>query len=134
VSLEKEIAYINDYIELQKLRLDKRVQLSYETVGAAQGKTIAPLLLIPFIENAFKYGVNPDEDSRINILVRINESELDMVVENNKVKVTLNPHERSGLGIENTRLRLNLWYPAKHLLDMSDNDKQFRVHLIIQFI
>lgn len=134
VDLDKEIAYINDYIELQKLRLDRRVQLSYEVVGAPQGKKIAPLLLVPFIENAFKYGVNPDEDSNISILIKINDSELDMVVENNKVKVALHPHESSGKGIENTKLRLHLWYPSKHLLDLSDDDKRFRVHLIIQFV
>lgn len=134
VDVEKEITYINDYIELQKLRLDKRVRLLYEVTGSTQGKKIAPLMLVPFIENAFKYGVNPDDDSDIKILIKITETELEMIVENNKVKVTLSPHESSGKGIENTKLRLNLWYPSRHLLDLSNDDKRFRVHLIIQFV
>ena len=134
VDLEKEISYINDYIELQKLRLDKRVQLSYEVVGNSYSKRIAPLLLVPFIENAFKYGVNPDEQSNINIRIEIMDSELKMMVENNKVKVSLSPFEQSGKGIENTKLRLRLLYPSKHSLNLSEGEKQFRVQLTIQLV
>ncbi len=132
VDLEKEISYINDYIELQKLRLDKRVQLSYEVSGSLQGKKIAPLLLVPFIENAFKYGVNPDEDSSIKILIEIQDRELKMGVENNKVKVTLHSFESSGKGIENTKLRLALLYPSRHMLTIRDDEKHFNVQLTIQ--
>lgn len=132
VDLEKEIAYINDYIELQKIRLDKRVQLSYQVIGSSYGKRIAPLLLVPFIENSFKYGVNPDEHSKINIVVEILEAELKLLVENNKVKVTLTSFEKSGKGIENTKLRLQLLYPARHFLNISEDEKQFRVQLNIQ--
>lgn len=132
VDLEKEISYIHDYIELQKLRLDKRVQLSFDVIGLPEGKRIAPLILMPFIENAFKYGVNPDEDSNIKIRIEIVYSELNMVVENNKVKIVVSPFEKSGKGIENTKLRLKLLYPTKHFLDISQDEKQFRVHLIIQ--
>lgn len=132
VDLEKEISYIHDYIELQKLRLDKRVQLSFEVVGTLEGKRIAPLILVPFIENAFKYGINPDDDSNIKIRIEIVYGELNMLVENNKVKVTLSPFEKSGKGIENTKLRLKLLYPSQHFLDISEDEKQFRVHLIIQ--
>lgn len=132
VDLEKEISYIHDYIELQKLRLDKRVQLSFEVIGSPEGKKIAPLILMPFIENSFKYGVNPDEDSSIKIQIELIYGELNMLVENNKVRVALTSFERSGKGIENTKLRLKLLYPLKHVLDISEDEKQFRVHLIIQ--
>ncbi len=132
VDLEKEINYINDYIELQKLRLDKRVQFFFEVVGSLEGKRIAPLILVPFIENAFKYGVNPDEDSNIKIRIEVVYGELNMLVENNKVKVTVSPFEKSGKGIENTKLRLKLLYPSQYFLDISEDEKRFRVHLIIQ--
>jgi hypothetical protein len=132
VSLEKEIAYVNDYIELQKLRLDKRVQLSYKVIGNIEAQYIAPLTLIPFVENAFKHGVNPDEDSNINILIEVLNNEVKLTVENNKVNIALSLHEKSGKGIENTKSRLQLLYPSKHFLILSDDEKHFRVQLTIQ--
>ena len=76
VSLEKEIAFIDNYIALQKYRLTEYMALKYEVVGNAQGKKIAPLLLITFIENAFKHGINPDEDCDIQIYITIDKKEL----------------------------------------------------------
>jgi sensor histidine kinase YesM len=93
---------------------------------------IAPLTLMPFIENAFKHGVNPDDDSNINILIEINEKEIKLIVENNKVKVALAPYEKSGKGVENTKSRLNLLYPSRHFLILSEDEKTFRVQLTIQ--
>lgn len=132
VPLEKEIAYINDYVELQKLRLDKRVQLSYSVIGSIVNQQLAPLMLMPFIENAFKHGVNPDEDSNINILIDVAPQEIKLVVENNKVRVVLSPHEKSGKGIQNTKSRLNLSYPSRHFLILNEDEKHFRVQLTIQ--
>lgn len=134
VSLEKELSYINDYIELQKLRLDKRIRLSYKVTGMINKQQLAPLTLMPFIENAFKHGVNPDDDSNINILIELDEREIRLTVENNKVKVALAPHEKSGKGIENTKSRLNLLYPSRHFLIIDEDEKTFRVQLTIQLI
>ena len=131
VSLEKEVSYINDYIDLQKMRLDKRVQLSYRVTGTLTNQSLAPLLLIPFIENAFKHGVNPDEESSINIQIGIEEQSLKLTVENNKVKVALDPHMKSGHGIENTKSRLQLLYPSRHFLILSEDEEHFRVQLTI---
>jgi len=131
VSLEKEITYINDYIELQKMRLDKRVQLSYGVTGSIADQKIAPLTLIPFIENAFKHGVNPDEDSSINILIEIKKDQLKLTVENNKVKVVLNAFEKSGKGIQNTKSRLQLLYPSKYFLILNEDENHFRMQLTI---
>lgn len=134
VALEKEISYINDFIELQKLRLDKRVQLSYQVIGSFGDEKIAPLTLMPFIENAFKHGVNPDEDSSINILIEVKKQEIMLVVENNKVHVVLGKHEKSGKGIQNTKSRLNLLYPSRHFLILDEDDKHFRVQLTIRLL
>ena len=134
VGLEKEMSYINDYIDLQRMRLDKRVQLSYAVYGTMKEQRIAPLILTPFIENAFKHGVNPDEDSNINIIVAIAEKELKLTIENNKVTVKLDPYMQSGKGIENTKSRLQLLYPARHFLILSEDEKIFRVQLTIQLL
>jgi hypothetical protein len=132
VSLEKELSYISDYVDLQKMRLDKRVELSYSVYGVMKDQQIAPLILTPFIENAFKHGVNPDEESNINIIVTITEKELKMTIENNKVTVRIDPYMQSGKGIENTKSRLQLLYPARHFLILSEDEKHFRVQLTLQ--
>lgn len=135
VSLEDEINYIENYIELQKNRLDKSVQLEYHvecvTTDNISSLRIAPMMLIPFIENAFKHGVNSEQKSRIKIEIEINNSEIHLSVVNNKVTVQRDISERSGLGIENTKHRLNLMYPAKHLLVIDNGKKEFSVSLHI---
>ncbi len=89
------------------------------------------MMLIPFIENAFKHGVNSEQKSRIKIEIEINNSEIHLSVVNNKVTVQRDISERSGLGIENTKHRLNLMYPAKHLLVIDNGKKEFSVSLHI---
>lgn len=132
VPLEKEIKYIDDYIALQRLRLDKGVKLHYSVTGQANGNKIVPIMLIPFIENAFKYGVNPDEDSNILIFIELNENSIHLIVENNKVTTAKSIEAaNSGYGIENTKSRLQLLYPNKHTLLISEDDKQYTVHLSI---
>lgn len=132
VSLQKELDYINNYIELQKTRLDSTIKLHYTITGATTGKTIAPLILIPFIENAFKYGVNAEENSEITIEISVNEAAINLFVKNNKVTIRPDPENRSGLGIENTKSRLLLLYPGKHYLNIDDNSASFSVSLSIK--
>ena len=131
VLLEDEINYISNFIELQKLRLDRSVKLEYHTLENIPALRIAPMLLIPFIENAFKHGVNSEQKSRIKIEITMNKTEFQLSVINNKVSVQQDISERSGLGIENTKHRLNLIYPSKHLLVINDTEKEFFVSLYI---
>jgi len=131
VLLEDEINYINNFIELQKLRLDKRVKLEYDVLENIPTLRIAPMLLIPFIENAFKHGVNSEQKSRIKIEITMNKTEFQLIVVNNKVNVQRDISEKSGLGIENTKHRLNLIYPSKYLLVINDTEKEFSVSLYI---
>ncbi len=131
VMLEDELTYISNYIELQRLRLDRSVRLEYTTLEDVPALQIAPMLLIPFVENAFKHGVNSEQKSHIRIEMTMNNTEFQLSVVNNKVNVQQNISERSGLGIENTRHRLNLIYPARHLLVINDTEKQFSVSLYI---
>jgi len=131
VSLEKEINYINDYIELQKFRLGGTVQINYALKGSYTGREVAPLILITFVENAFKYGVNPEEYSEISTTIHIENDILTLKVENNKVTTLPGKLEASGLGISNTRNRLEMLYPRKHKLIIDDGTEKFKVHLEI---
>ncbi|MBX3239793.1 MAG: sensor histidine kinase [Chitinophagaceae bacterium] len=131
VLLEDEINYINNFIELQKLRLDRSVKLEYHSLENIPALRIAPMLLIPFIENAFKHGINSEQKSRIKIEITIDKTEFQLSVVNNKVNVQQEISERSGLGITNTWHRLNLIYPSKHLLIVNDTEKEFAVSLHI---
>ena len=135
VPLEEEINYLNNYIELQKLRLDSKIKFEYTIDGEFSGLQIAPMLLIPFVENAFKHGVNSEQDSNIRINIKANESELHFLVANNKVDIQSGIKENSsGLGIENTKNRLVLIYPSKHLLTIKETENDFIVSLHINLL
>ena len=131
IALQKELDYINNYISLQKLRIDDAVKLSVDFSGDTSGKEIAPLLLIPFLENAFKYGVNTEQNSEIDIKIKTDGNIFTMNVVNRKVNTSIRPEERTGVGLENTRNRLNLLYPNRHQLKIEDNFNTFAVTLTI---
>ncbi len=131
VSLEKEMAYIFNYIDLQKIRFGKAVEILVNVQGETSGHTIAPLILIPFVENAFKHGINAEENSKIDIHITIIERNLHIMVSNHKVSVHQAEETKSGLGIENTRGRLQLLYPDKHTLIIHDNENDFFVSLTL---
>lgn len=129
VSLEKEISYIRSYIELQKIRFGDAIKISFLVKGDTSGKTIAPLILISFVENAFKHGVNAEENSDIKIRIDIDDDSLLLEVSNNKVFVQQTDENKSGLGIENTKSRLQLLYPSRHTLNIRNNETDFIVLL-----
>jgi LytS/YehU family sensor histidine kinase len=133
VSLTKEISYVTNFIELQKLRLGNTATLYYKIAGTTVEKKIAPLILIPFIENAFKHGVNPEENSSITINIEINDRDLHLRVENKKVKKN-KFQVKSGLGVPNARKRLDLLYPRKHELTITDSPTDYVVNLIIDLL
>jgi len=132
VSLEREISYISDYIDMQRLRIVEEDKLEYVIIGNPKGKMIAPLVIIPFIENAFKYGINPEEDWSIKIIMEMTETDFILKVMNNKVKVNLPYDYISEKGIENTSKRLSLIYPSNHELKITDGVGNFYVHLKIK--
>lgn len=130
VPLGKELDYISHYVALQQLRLDDTATVDFQVSGDPSGQEIAPLLLISFIENAFKYGVNPEGKSRIEIRVDIREEVLRLFVENSKVRVFQD--EPTGIGLENTRARLRLLYPRRHELSIRDEGAVFTVNLTLR--
>ena len=132
VSLEKEINYLTDYIDMQKVRLGDTVLLRYEIDVQNKELEIAPLLLIPFIENAFKYGVNPEEESVIRISLATHKNNLTLILENNKVMTRIDESQRHGIGLANTRARLRMLYPGRHDLHIVEDEKKFQVYLAIK--
>ena len=129
VSLENEILYVKNYVALQQVRFGNSMQLGFTVNCNTENKKIAPLILIPFVENAFKYGVNAEENSKIDITITCYEKDLVLYVFNNKVTIQHKTVEQSGLGIENTKRRLRLLYPLSHRISIENNPENFSVTL-----
>lgn len=126
INLDSEIKYINNYIALQKSRLEDTVDVNYLVKGNPIGKQITPLILISFIENAFKHGVNPEENSEIDIMIEIEANVLSLMVYNKKVHSV---QTESGIGMKNTLERLEHIYPQNHQIDIVENDESYSVNL-----
>lgn len=124
VLLEKEIEYLENYVDLQKMRLSKESDVKFDVVGNIENKLIHPMLLIPFIENAFKHGQDRS-GVRINILIELKGAELCMKV-NNKISTSSVKDESSGIGLENVKKRLDLLYANSFSLKSRElNDVHF---------
>lgn len=131
VSLKSESNFISNYIELQRMRLGSRVMLDFAINGKLENKVIAPLILITFIENVFKYGISNKEPGTITIELRAYDDSIAFFTRN-KLYPYKNNLESTGIGITNTRKRLNLLYPGKHTLTIKEDDGYYSVHLILQ--
>lgn len=136
ISLAREIEYLNNYIGLQRLRTDQNPMLKIETSIATEFRNlqIAPMLLIPFVENAFKHGISFREPSHIRISLEVTEHVLNFDVYNSRHEKSQQDPERdkSGIGLVNVRHRLQLLYPKKHALMIRETGKEFFVHLTLQ--
>jgi two-component system, LytTR family, sensor kinase len=132
VLLEKEIEYLKSYIELQKLRIKEPDFVLLEVEGIFEGTFIAPMLLIPFVENAFKHA-GRENIPGITIYLHGDKQQIRFEVSNFKQK-ELQTVEKpfSGIGLSNIRRRLALIYPEKHLLDIKTENNQYKVKLITQ--
>jgi sensor histidine kinase YesM len=130
VSLQKEIEYLKNYIELQQVRFGDSLKLTFTKQGDAHGKSIAPMLVIPLIENAFKYGVSPEEPSFIKIDISITGNTVHFNIENKKVNIHL--VEKTGVGLKNTRMRLDLLYANRYSFNIQETEAQYTVSLTLQ--
>lgn len=130
VELKHELENLSNYIELQRVRLTDNVKLSYTCISETKGKQIAPLLLLPFVENAFKYGVNSQTDSEIEIDIQLIDDVFSFKVRNTIVPVKRLETE-GGIGIENTKNRLDLMYPDRSTISIKSNPEFFEVTLKI---
>jgi len=132
--LSQEIAFVKDYISLMQLRLTDAVHVSIDTPSNLKDLPMAPMMFLPFVENAFKHGVSATQESHIDIIIWQKDDVLDVTVKNSIMKdnsVSLDTN--SGIGLVNTRRRLDLLYPGKYKLDITEQNtaNEYVVHLII---
>lgn len=136
ISLSRELDYLNNYISLQKLRTDINPGIKIETHIEQPVTTvlISPMLLIPFVENAFKHGISFREQSQIKISLELKDKVLYFDVFNTKHPKPENDPEqnKSGIGLINVKQRLKLQYPNRHELVIRETAKDFFVHLTLQ--
>lgn len=115
-SLLQELKFLKDHIELMKLRLQANNKVIYQEPVLTHDYKIAPMLLLPFVENAFKHGVSATKPTEIRIEVSLSDRRLHFRVSNTFLEKAGNSLEGSGIGLQNTKRRLNLLYPARHQL------------------
>lgn len=132
VPLEQEVVYLNNYIELQKMRSGPSLSVTFEVEGNINGASIAPMLLLPFVENAFKYGLSNSNESPIYIELKVDGDMIIFSVTNRKFN-NMGRHS-SGIGIPNVERRLQLLYPDRHDLKILDTEDTYSVKLKIKFI
>ena len=131
VSLNKEIDYMHNYIGLEQLRLNNEVPISVKISGNTEGVQIVPLILITFLENAFKHGIsNNAKDAWINITLEVSGTACVYTVENSRLsQKDEKTKEKSGIGLQNVQRRLDLSYPNRYDLTVEDNAQHYLVHL-----
>jgi two-component system LytT family sensor kinase len=130
IPLKKDIEYISNYIDLQKIRLSKNVTVKYNVGGDTEQLLIAPLLLITYIENAFKHGVSYTIPSEIRINIDVIGNNLLLTVSNAVASSRQTGHD--GVGLINAKRRLDVLYPGRYLLDVVDNKSLYIVNLKIE--
>ena len=129
VPLSREFDFIQHYIELMKLRYTNKVKISVELPIELVNKQIPPLILITFIENAFKHGISYQHESFIHIKADIEREQLRFVCSNSKADKP--NEEKGGIGLQNVKQRLNLLYDNNYTLNIEDKADIYHVELII---
>lgn len=131
IVIEKEINYLKNYVELQRMRKDKNYDISFVENDDIKGFTIAPLLLIPFVENAFKHVSHHSGKNEVRILISRRDDHFNFSVFNTK-ESRENNHEHTGIGLKNVRRRLELLYNGRHALEIHDRPGNFEVNLSLK--
>jgi len=130
IALKEEIIFIKSYVNLMKIRFSEKVKISFNVPESVPNEKIPSLLFISILENAFKHGVSYQKNSFINILLEINHKTLRFSVEN-----SIHPEKEDknglGIGLKNTRKRLELLFGTKYSFDISESDAVFKVNLTI---
>ncbi|MBI3136014.1 MAG: histidine kinase [Bacteroidetes bacterium] len=131
VKLSRELEHVQDYITLQLLRTDEHLEFTLNIEGDPGDLEIAPLILINFVENAFKYGYNVEKKSFIDITIQLNGDTLNFNVRNAKA-VSASAIPSTGLGQKYTVQRLNLIYPDQHQLVVQNSDTEYAINLTLK--
>ena len=134
VSLSQEIKYLQSFLDLEKVRHGDRLELNVSIEGELSKYEIAPMLLIPFVENSFKHGLGKDRSvGFINVDLKVADSKLEFAISNSKPKngqlLSKQSGYQGGIGLKNVKKRLNLLYPQKHQLSLGEENNEFKVSL-----
>lgn len=135
VPLQKEIAFMRNYIGLEQLRYGDRLDMSVTISGDYQHKLIAPLLLIPFLENAFKHGTSEQVDQAwMHIDLSVQENQLKFKVINSREPMATGSTHSGGIGLQNVQKRLQLLYPNRHELRIVAEEETFMISLTLELM
>lgn len=129
VTLSAEIRYLENYIELQKLRFKDNIYIKFEINGNPLGLMITPLVLISFVENAFKHGIATDIENPISIVLNLSDDKLLFHVSN--IKSSMNKDITGGIGLQNVQRRLSLIYKDRYRLHIDDNNDIYNCELYL---
>jgi len=135
VPLQKEVNYLKNYLELEKLRQGKKMKISLDVVGEPRHQRIAPLMFIPFVENCFKHGIsNQITEGFVDISMEISTESVTVHIQNSKAptRPSNSGKKSGGIGLVNVRRRLKLLYPDKHNLSISEDPNTYHVTLTLQ--
>jgi LytS/YehU family sensor histidine kinase len=134
ISLEKELSYVENYIGLQRIRFEEDVDIQFTVTGEPSSQLIEPMLLIPFVENAFKHGIGVVMQPEIIVDAKVTETTLRFEVKNKiSPDMTGDKDNSSGIGLKNIQRRLELLYPHQHKLVIRQDDGWFYVTLMLNF-
>ena len=129
VSLTREFEFIRTYIKLMRLRYSDKVKITIDLPTEAPDKNIPPLMLISFVENAFKHGISYQHESFIDVKVEVEQEHLHFLCSNSKAD---KPNkEKGGVGLTNVKQRLNLLYDNRYTLNIQDTQNIYTVELIL---
>jgi LytS/YehU family sensor histidine kinase len=132
VPLNNEIAALKKYVELEKLRYGSRLDVSFSCSGQTTGQTIAPLLLLPFVENSFKHGASQQLDQCwVNLHLHSDKNAFTFNLSNSCSKERL-PAINGGIGLQNIQKRLDLIYPGAYHLVITEQEEMYAVKLIVR--
>ena len=128
--LKEEVLHIKEYIDLEKIRFQDTLKVSFSSNIIDSNKQIAPMLLIPFVENAFKHGSLINGFLKVDIQINLIEDQLQFMIKNTFINYKIK-QDKTGIGLTNIKKRLDLLYKNNYQLDIENNDNWFVVNLII---
>lgn len=132
VPLHKEVNYLRNYLDLERLRQGKNMEIGFQVDGQVKDQKIAPLMFIPFLENSFKHGLNNQlEQGFVNFNLQVHPTAIEMSIANSKPSLPKPATRSGGIGLKNVKRRLDLLYPANYELDIDDAPNTYTVHLKI---
>lgn len=138
VLLSKEIQYIHNYLDLERLRQPREADIRFTTSGAISDQMVAPLIFVPFLENSFKHGLNHHVQGGgfVRLNLSVSGEDLEFTIENSKAeRIPRQDHPRSGgIGLANVRQRLEMLYPENHTLTVLDEPHRYVVTLHLKMI